>query len=91
MMGSLRFNSVVSPQMAPKRGFSFGKLSMECYERHPHANTAKCEEQKGINITYPASRANGIKKKTSLGTLADWNAGYSRPDTSTALTYRAPT
>jgi hypothetical protein len=58
MMGSLPSSSAVSPQMEPKRGFWFGKLSTEWRERDPQANMGKYGEKKLMNNTYPASGAN---------------------------------
>ena len=57
MMHSLSYSSAVSPQMEPKCGFWFGKLSTEWWERPPLANTGKYGEKQLINDTYSASRA----------------------------------
>jgi len=42
MMDSLPSSSAVAPQMAPKPGFSLGKLITESWERISVANTAIC-------------------------------------------------
>jgi len=58
MMGSLPSSSAVSPQMEAKRGFWFGKLSTEWWERPPLANMGKYGEKQLMKDTYPASGAN---------------------------------
>jgi len=58
MMGPVPSSSVVPPQMEPKRGLWFGKLSMEWWIRPPQANMVKFGEKSIMKDTYPASRAN---------------------------------
>jgi len=51
--GSLPSTSAISPQMEPKGGFWFGKLSIEWWERLPLAITGKHGEKKMVdNANY---------------------------------------
>ena len=65
-MGSFPSSSAASPQMEPKLGFWFGKLSMEWWERDPQANTAKYGEKNWMSNTNPASRVNAERSNNIL-------------------------
>lgn len=49
MLGSVTSRSAVSPQMEPKCGFCFRKLSPEWWERSPLANTGRYGEKPLLN------------------------------------------
>ena len=61
-IASLPSSSAVPPQMEPKRGFWFGKLSTEWCERPRLATTGKYGAKQPMKDTYPASEAQCRRK-----------------------------